>query len=230
MSSSGRYDMTKLFTITDILLNHKPIPASYMDHPLKGEWVGHKGLHIQGDWVLIYQINEEALILKECRTGTHSELFKESKNIKRSKIMTIREAKRIVERCGLKPIKEKVTDLGFRGFGLGVGNYETWPVDIYEKGIVPLAVEFYKMDKDTYSAPPGSTIKAKKLYKKLKSVLDKVSYDDIQEHSKYNGTETEADFENQKREMLDMAKVYIKSIEKKETGHGADGMTSYSSF
>jgi len=71
-----KYDLSKLKEITDKLLNREPLDPSYKDHELSGKWENHRELHIQGDWLLIYRIFEEKLILKEFRMGTHSELFK----------------------------------------------------------------------------------------------------------------------------------------------------------
>lgn len=45
----------------------------YRDHKLTGDYVGTRECHIEPDWLLIYEINEEELIL--IRTGTHSDLF-----------------------------------------------------------------------------------------------------------------------------------------------------------
>ncbi len=47
----------------------------YRDHALKGEWNGYRELHISGDWLLIYRIEEDELQLVLTRTGSHDELF-----------------------------------------------------------------------------------------------------------------------------------------------------------
>ncbi|MBM6675804.1 type II toxin-antitoxin system YafQ family toxin [Olsenella uli] len=47
----------------------------YRDHALKGEWGGYRELHISGDWLLVYRINEDELQLVLTRTGSHDELF-----------------------------------------------------------------------------------------------------------------------------------------------------------
>ena len=49
---------------------------SYKDHALSGKWIGYRECHIQPDWVLIYHINKDVLVLTISRTGTHSDLFK----------------------------------------------------------------------------------------------------------------------------------------------------------
>ena len=47
----------------------------FKDHALKGEWTGYRELHISGDWLLIYRIEEEQLQLVLTRTGSHDDLF-----------------------------------------------------------------------------------------------------------------------------------------------------------
>ena len=48
----------------------------YRDHDLKGEYFDFRECHIKPDWLLIYKINGQALVLTLARTGSHSELFK----------------------------------------------------------------------------------------------------------------------------------------------------------
>jgi len=38
--------------------------------------VNHRECHIQNDWLLIYQIQNDILVLELTRTGTHADLFK----------------------------------------------------------------------------------------------------------------------------------------------------------
>ena len=54
----------------------KKLIEEYDDHELSGDWKGHRGLHVLPDWLLIYYISEDVLILTFSRTGTHSDLFK----------------------------------------------------------------------------------------------------------------------------------------------------------
>ena len=51
------------------------LPDKHKDHALTGNWVGHRECHILPDWLLIYRIEEEVLVLTLARTGTHSDLF-----------------------------------------------------------------------------------------------------------------------------------------------------------
>ena len=74
MSKRG-VDMGLLNEVILLLRERKPLPEKYNDHPLTGNWVGHRDCHIQPDWVLIYIVDNDALILLATRTGTHSDLF-----------------------------------------------------------------------------------------------------------------------------------------------------------
>ena len=47
----------------------------YNDHELSGDWKGHRELHVQSDWLLIYFLEDDVLVLTLSRTGTHSDLF-----------------------------------------------------------------------------------------------------------------------------------------------------------
>lgn len=53
----------------------EPLPDKNKDHALTGNWIGHRKCHILPDWLLIYRIEEEVLILTLARSGTHSDLF-----------------------------------------------------------------------------------------------------------------------------------------------------------
>jgi mRNA interferase YafQ len=62
-----------LYQVVTLLSEKQPLPIRYRDHALTGNWIGHRDCHIQPDWVLIYQIDDDDLSLE--RTGTHSDLF-----------------------------------------------------------------------------------------------------------------------------------------------------------
>ena len=53
----------------------EPLPDKNKDHALTGNWTGHRECHILPDWLLIYHIENEVLVLTLARTGTHSDLF-----------------------------------------------------------------------------------------------------------------------------------------------------------
>ncbi len=65
--------LSKLTEVIGNLLNHKKLGQKYKDHPLSGKWSSHRDCHIEPDWLLIYRITNDELILE--RTGSHSDLF-----------------------------------------------------------------------------------------------------------------------------------------------------------
>ena len=64
-----------LETVIATLALGEPLPDKNKDHALTGNWIGHRECHILPDWLLIYRIEEEVLILILARSGTHSDLF-----------------------------------------------------------------------------------------------------------------------------------------------------------
>ena len=66
-------DMSLLNTVVDTLLIPAPLPAVNKDHPLTGNWSNKQECHILPDWLLIYRIEGNELVLY--RTGTHADLF-----------------------------------------------------------------------------------------------------------------------------------------------------------
>lgn len=67
-------DLSKLKTVLECLVKQDPLPNHYKDHNLKGDFSDCRECHIDSDWLLIYCIDGDNLIL--IRTGTHSDLFK----------------------------------------------------------------------------------------------------------------------------------------------------------
>lgn len=51
------------------------LPDKNKDHALTGNWVGHRECHILPDWLLVYRLEEDVLVLTLTRTGTHSDLL-----------------------------------------------------------------------------------------------------------------------------------------------------------
>lgn len=66
-------DMNLLADVVDKLQKGEPLPEKNKDHALLGSWKGHRECHITPDWLLIYRIFEDTLILSLIRTGTHSD-------------------------------------------------------------------------------------------------------------------------------------------------------------
>jgi len=61
--------------VITLLSMGEALPDKYKDHALIGNWIGHRECHIQPDWLLIYRIEKDVLVLTLTRTGTHSDLF-----------------------------------------------------------------------------------------------------------------------------------------------------------
>lgn len=70
------FPIAKLDELIRLLASRYVIPSYYKDHELFGNWAGFRECHIQSDWLLIYKINNNNLILSLTRTGSHSDLFK----------------------------------------------------------------------------------------------------------------------------------------------------------
>lgn len=68
-------NLDKLFEVIDILANGGTLDAKYRDHDLTGNYKGTRECHIEPDWLLIYKVVQETLILKLIRTGSHGDLF-----------------------------------------------------------------------------------------------------------------------------------------------------------
>lgn len=68
-------DIDKLFEIIEILANGNQLPTKYRDHELTGNYKDTRECHIEPDWLLIYEIRENILVLMLNRVGSHSELF-----------------------------------------------------------------------------------------------------------------------------------------------------------
>lgn len=69
------YNPELLENVLNILCAEQPLPSKYKDHPLSGNYEGHRECHITPDWLLIYKIEQHILTLTLTRTGTHSDLF-----------------------------------------------------------------------------------------------------------------------------------------------------------
>lgn len=70
-------DIEKLHKVIDILQKQEKLPAHYRDHLLVNSrnYKNMRECHIEADWLLIYKIYDDAMVLVAVRTGSHSELF-----------------------------------------------------------------------------------------------------------------------------------------------------------
>ena len=69
-------NLDKLYTVINKLANDETLERKYKDHNLSGNYKNCRECHIEPDWLLIYEIIEDVLVLILYRTGSHSELFK----------------------------------------------------------------------------------------------------------------------------------------------------------
>lgn len=66
-------DLEKLWFVVDRLLSGEPLEPRHRAHRLSGEWSRSRECHLEPDWLLVWHVDDNALILT--RTGTHSDLF-----------------------------------------------------------------------------------------------------------------------------------------------------------
>lgn len=70
-------DIEKLKVVIDKLANKEELEASFRNHNLINNkyFKNCSECHIEPDWLLIYQYNNNELLLLLVNTGSHSELF-----------------------------------------------------------------------------------------------------------------------------------------------------------
>ena len=69
------YSMQKLIDVMTDLENEIPMPPQRKEHPLQGDYAGSLECHVENDWLLVYEIDDEIKEVYFARTGTHSDLF-----------------------------------------------------------------------------------------------------------------------------------------------------------
>lgn len=69
------YDISLLTEVIKKLAAGEPLPEKNRDHSLSGNYSGCRECHISPDWLLIYEVVDDALMLYLTRTGTHGDLF-----------------------------------------------------------------------------------------------------------------------------------------------------------
>jgi mRNA interferase YafQ len=68
-------DRNKLEIVLDMLTQEQSMPMQYHDHQLTGNLKDFRECHIEPDWLLLYQVFKQELILSATGTGTHADLF-----------------------------------------------------------------------------------------------------------------------------------------------------------
>lgn len=74
MKKRGK-NIEKLTNVLSLLATGNPLPTQYKDHSLTGDLQDFRECHIEPDWLLMYQIFEDTLILSATATGSHTDLF-----------------------------------------------------------------------------------------------------------------------------------------------------------
>ena len=67
-------DIRKIVEIVQMLACGETLPARCRDHALTGDLAGLRDCHVENDWVLLYKIQDDMLVLVLADTGTHSDL------------------------------------------------------------------------------------------------------------------------------------------------------------
>ena len=68
-------DIEPLKKVIEMLLMDEKLPEQYRDHGLSGEYIGVRECHIRPDWLLLYELSGDKLVLILNRTGSHSDIF-----------------------------------------------------------------------------------------------------------------------------------------------------------
>lgn len=69
--------MGELQEVLGKLCAEEPLEERYRDHALTGRYEGFRECHVRPDWLLVYAVDQDRLVLVASRTGTHSDLFDE---------------------------------------------------------------------------------------------------------------------------------------------------------
>lgn len=64
-----------LKAVVSLLASRTPLPPTHRDHPLRGDWTGHRECHIAPDWLLVYRRDDDIQVIALDRTGTHADIF-----------------------------------------------------------------------------------------------------------------------------------------------------------
>lgn len=75
LAKKQKKDLEKLFEVIDQLAQGRTLESKYRDHSLLGNYKGTRECHVESDWLLIYEYQEDVLILLLYRLGSHSDLF-----------------------------------------------------------------------------------------------------------------------------------------------------------
>ena len=72
MTRRGK-NVQKLSEAVIFLAEKGTLPSRYDAHKLQGEYFGYWECHLESNWLLIYKITDQEVVL--VRTGSHADLF-----------------------------------------------------------------------------------------------------------------------------------------------------------
>ena len=75
LAAKRGFDLAELEAVVNRLAAQQPLPDKNRDHTLTGDYIGFRECHIRPDWLLIYRVDGEDLVLFLFRTGSHTDLF-----------------------------------------------------------------------------------------------------------------------------------------------------------
>ena len=60
-----------------LIANDAPLRPEWLDHPLGGDWAGHRECHVGGNFLLAYKLDDSSwhALIVFVRAGTHADLF-----------------------------------------------------------------------------------------------------------------------------------------------------------
>ena len=73
-SKQGK-NINLLFEVVDRLSEGETLEPKFKDHKLSGNYEGKRECHIEPDFLLIYEICKEEIVLYLVRVGSHTDLF-----------------------------------------------------------------------------------------------------------------------------------------------------------
>ena len=68
-------DIERLYAVIEKLADDEPLEQKYRDHDLNGNYKGCRECHVEPDWLLVYEVMDDVLVLMLYRVGSHSTLF-----------------------------------------------------------------------------------------------------------------------------------------------------------
>ena len=68
-------DIERPYAVIEKLADDEPLEQKYRDHDLNGNYKGCRECHVEPDWLLVYEVMDDVLVLMLYRVGSHSTLF-----------------------------------------------------------------------------------------------------------------------------------------------------------